>query len=285
MITIKTISEMQAFSSELRENGEKISFVPTMGALHEGHLELVKKAYELACSVVVSIFVNPAQFGKNEDFSRYPRDLDGDMKKIGQAWIDAGAGKEPVIFFPQADEIYPKGYETYVSLERLSEHLCGLTRHGHFRGVATVVLKLFNIVQPHFAVFGEKDFQQIQVIKKMVRDLNVPVEIIPYPTVREPDGLAMSSRNQYLTPDERKRAAVIYAQLKKAGERLLGEKSSIEAIVKSCILEIESVGGIVEYFEVCDKETLKSLEEFKGGAVIAVAARFGATRLIDNIIV
>ncbi|MBM4388943.1 MAG: pantoate--beta-alanine ligase, partial [Deltaproteobacteria bacterium] len=269
----------------LRENGEKISFVPTMGALHEGHLELVKKAYELACSVVVSIFVNPAQFGKNEDFSRYPRDLDGDMKKIGQAWIDAGAGKEPVIFFPQADEIYPKGYETYVSLERLSEHLCGLTRHGHFRGVATVVLKLFNIVQPHFAVFGEKDFQQIQVIKKMVRDLNVPVEIIPYPTVREPDGLAMSSRNQYLTPDERKRAAVIYAQLKKAGERLLGEKSSIEAIVKSCILEIESVGGIVEYFEVCDKETLKSLEEFKGGAVIAVAARFGATRLIDNIIV
>ncbi|MDD5245388.1 MAG: pantoate--beta-alanine ligase, partial [Syntrophorhabdaceae bacterium] len=195
MKTITTVKEMQAVSDQLRKD-KKIAFVPTMGYLHEGHLALVRKARELGDIVAASIFVNPTQFGPKEDLAKYPRNFDRDAQLLDREKTD-------IIFYPDAREMYPEGYSTYIEVRKLQDHLCGKTRAGHFTGVATVVAKLFNIVKPHFAIFGQKDYQQLKVIERMVRDLNMDIEIVPYPTVRESDGLAMSSRNTYLSPEER----------------------------------------------------------------------------------
>ena len=211
MQVVRQIREMQKISDKLRKEGKRIGFVPTMGYLHEGHISLVRKARELSDSVVVSIFVNPTQFGPGEDFQRYPRDEEGDKAKLDKADVE-------FLFIPEAKEMYPTGYQTYVEVIEVSKGLCSDFRPGHFRGVATVVSKLFNIVKPHVAVFGEKDFQQFLVIKRMAEDLNFDIEIIPGTLIREEDGIAMSSRNAYLSPEDRKKARVLYRSLVKAKE-------------------------------------------------------------------
>lgn len=277
MNIVNTVSEMQKLSDEMRKT-KRIGFVPTMGYLHEGHLSLVKKAKELSDITVVSIFVNPIQFGPQEDLAKYPRDFDRDAKLLEKEKTD-------IIFYPDAKEMYPGAFSTYVEVKKLEDHLCGKRRPGHFVGVATVVTKLFNIVKPHLAVFGQKDFQQLVVIEKMVRDLNMGIEIIGHPTVREKDGLAMSSRNTYLNDSERDRALLINASLKKA-EKLFREGERDTATLKK---EVEGVlhqkeGINVEYINVCDTDTLEELAAAKNKAVLAIACRIGKTRLIDNTI-
>lgn len=277
MRTIRTVSEMQATANEIRKD-RRIAFVPTMGYLHEGHLALVRKARELADVVVVSIFVNPIQFGPKEDLARYPRDFDRDAALLEKERTD-------IIFYPDDGEMYKKDFTTYVEVRGLEDHLCGKTRVGHFTGVATVVAKLFNIVKPHYAVFGQKDYQQLTVIERMVRDLNMDVEIVPYPTVREPDRLAMSSRNTYLNDTERKKALLISVSLRKAEEMVrLGERNA-ETIRKAVEDILHQEDGIeVEYINICDTGTLEDVAAVAGRAVIAVACRIGRTRLIDNTI-
>ena len=268
---------MQILADEIRKD-RRIGFVPTMGYLHEGHLALVRKAREMSDVVVVSIFVNPIQFGPSEDLSRYPRDFDRDAALLEKEKTD-------IIFFPEASDVYPEGYSTYVEVKGLEDYLCGKTRVGHFTGVATVVNKLFNIVKPHYAVFGQKDFQQLRIIEKMVRDLNMDLEVIPHPTVREKDGLAMSSRNTYLSPEEREKALLISASLKRA-ETLVkeGEKSAaaVRAAVEGVLRSREGVE--VEYISIAHAETLSEVESIEGRALLAIACRVGKTRLIDNTI-
>jgi pantoate--beta-alanine ligase len=277
MKIIRTVSEMQAASDELRKD-RRIAFVPTMGYLHEGHLALVRKARELADVVVVSIFVNPIQFGPTEDLARYPRDFDRDAALLEKERTD-------IIFYPNDGEMYEDGFTTYVEVKKLEDHLCGKTRVGHFTGVATVVAKLFNIVKPHYAVFGQKDYQQLTVIERMVRDLNMDVEIVPYPTVREPDGLAMSSRNTYLIDMERKKARLISASLRKAEEMLRSGERNADTIRRAVEDILHQEDGIdVEYINICDTGTLEDVAVVAGKAVIAVACRIGRTRLIDNTI-
>lgn len=280
MKVLKTIKEMQEYSRSLILEGKRIGFVPTMGALHEGHLSLVRQARKENDIVVVSIFVNPIQFGPQEDFARYPRDLEGDSEKLKKESVD-------VLFYPDMKDMYPKGYRTYVEVEGLSGRLCGAFRPGHFRGVATVVTKLFNIVKPHRAYFGLKDYQQTVIIKKMVQDLNMDIEIITCPTVREPDGLAMSSRNLYLKPDERKAATVIYRTLLEA-EKLIREFRAPEE-VKTIMLEnlqSEPLVSSIDYAGLYDTETLEEIKDYSGKkeVLIAIALRIGNTRLIDNIV-
>jgi len=277
MRTIRTVSEMQATSDELRKD-RRIAFVPTMGYLHEGHLALVRKARELADVVVVSIFVNPIQFGPKEDLARYPRDFDRDAALLEKERTD-------IIFYPDDGEMYKEGFTTYVEVRKLEDHLCGKTRAGHFTGVATVVAKLFNIVKPHYAVFGQKDYQQLMVIERMVRDLNMDVEIVPYPTVREPDGLAMSSRNTYLSDIERKKARLISASLRKADEMVRSGERNTNTIRKAVDDVLHQEDGIdIEYINICDTGTLDDVPVIAGRAVLAVACRIGKTRLIDNTI-
>jgi len=277
MKIIRTVSEMQAASDELRKD-RRIAFVPTMGYLHEGHLALVRKARELADVVVVSIFVNPIQFGPTEDLARYPRDFDRDAALLEKERTD-------IIFYPNDGEMYEDGFTTYVEVKKLEDHLCGKTRVGHFTGVATVVAKLFNIVKPHYAIFGQKDYQQLTVIERMVRDLNMDVEIVPYPTVREPDGLAMSSRNTYLSDMERKKARLISASLRKAEEMVRSSERNADTIRRAVEDILHQEDGIdVEYINICDTGTLEDVAVVAGKAVIAVACRIGRTRLIDNTI-
>lgn len=277
MKTVTIVKEMQALSDELRKD-KKIGFVPTMGYLHEGHLALVRKARELADIVVVSIFINPIQFGPQEDLARYPRDFERDAKLLEQEKTD-------IIFFPEAKEMYPKGYNTYIQVKDLQNHLCGLSRVGHFVGVATVVAKLFNIVKPHFAVFGQKDYQQLKVIERMVTDLNMDLEIVGYPTVREKDGLAMSSRNTYLSPDERERALLIYGAMTKV-ESLFKSGVRHAAVLKEEGKRIlTSRDGVdVEYINITDADTLEDVEQIQDKALLAIACKVGKTRLIDNVI-
>jgi pantoate--beta-alanine ligase len=275
MRTITTVKEMQDVSNELRKD-KKIAFVPTMGYLHEGHLALVKKSRELGDIVVASIFINPTQFGPNEDLAKYPRDFDRDAILLEQEKTD-------IIFFPDSKEIYPKGYSTYVQVRDLQNHLCGKSRAGHFVGVATVVAKLFNIVKPHFAVFGQKDYQQLKVIERMVQDLNMDIEIIGFPTVREQDGLAMSSRNTYLSQDERSRALLISASLAEA-ERLFRNGTREAALIQR---EVERVlkskeGVDIEYVSITDPDTLEDVKQIKDKVLVAIACHVGKTRLIDN---
>jgi pantoate--beta-alanine ligase len=276
MRIIENISEMREWSEAERRAGQRIAFVPTMGFLHHGHLCLVRDAKARGDRLVVSIFVNPTQFGPGDDFSGYPRDFERDCELLE----GAGVG---VLFHPSVADMYPPGAQTRVDVERLSLPLCGAFRPGHFRGVATVVAKLFNIVLPHVAVFGEKDYQQLHVIRRLVRDLSMGVEIIAHPIVREPDGLAMSSRNAYLTEAERAAAVCLSRALCKA-ERLFkrGERSA-HALVHSALTELEKEPLVrVEYVKLCDAETLDEIEVIDDAAVLALAARIGKARLIDN---
>ena len=279
MQVVRQIREMQKISDQLRQVGKKIGFVPTMGYLHDGHLSLVKKAKGLCDVVVVSIFVNPTQFGPGEDFKRYPRDEEGDGAKLEGEAVD-------FLFIPEAGDMYPSGYQTYVDVTEVSKGLCGDFRPGHFRGVATIVAKLFNIVKPDVAIFGEKDYQQLLVIKRMVEDLNFDIKIIPGVLIREEDGIAMSSRNTYLSPDERKRALILYRSLLKGKDLFQSGERRASALVRAVKESIASVDGVsLQYVEVRDAETLEKIETVSKPAVIALAAIVGSVRLIDNIII
>jgi pantoate--beta-alanine ligase len=274
---IRTPEEMQARASEWRRAGKRIAFVPTMGYLHRGHVSLLEAARQRGDVLVLSIFVNPTQFGPKEDLSRYPRDLDGDLDKARGAGVD-------VAFVPEPAAMYPDGYQTYVQVRELEQGLCGGSRPGHFIGVATVVLKLFNLVQPHVALFGEKDFQQLQVLKRMARDLNVSVEIIGMPIIREADGLALSSRNAYLNPDERLRALALSRALGAARESFEEGERDAARLVDCARATLHLTPGVrLDYLELRDAESLHELHgRLTRPAVMAVAAFVGSTRLIDN---
>lgn len=277
MKIIRTVSEMQRTADELRKS-KTISFVPTMGYLHEGHLVLVRAAKKLADVVVVSIFVNPIQFGPSEDLSRYPRDFERDSKLLEQEKTD-------IIFYPNDGEMYESHFSTYVEVKKLEDHLCGKTRVGHFTGVATVVTKLFNIVKPHYAIFGQKDYQQLTVIERMVTDLNQDVKIIAHPTIRESDGLAMSSRNTYLSHEERRKALSISASLRQAEEMFrsgIRDAGAIKRAVNDILIKEDGIN--VEYIDICDAMTLEDIASLEKKAVLAIACRIGKTRLIDNTI-
>jgi pantoate--beta-alanine ligase len=278
MQVVRGIKEMQMISERLRKKGKRIGFVPTMGYLHDGHLSLVKKAKDLCDSVVVSIFVNPTQFCPGEDFQRYPRDEEGDKAKLDAEGVD-------FLFIPEAIEMYPSAHQTSVDVTEVSKGLCRDFRPGHFRGVATVVSKLFNIVKPHVAVFGEKDYQQLLVVKRMVEDLNFDIDIIPGVLVREEDGIAMSSRNTYLSPENRKKARVLYQSLMKAKVLFDAGEKRIPSLLESIEKTIKSVNGVsLQYVEIRDAETLEKIDRVNRAAVIAVAAIVGPVRLIDNIV-
>lgn len=280
MRIVRTISEMRGISAAARCDGKVIGLVPTMGALHAGHIELALKA-RLECGIVImSIFVNPIQFGPNEDYKAYPRTLEADADKAQAAGVD-------YIFAPSAQEMYPREPLTHVDVDKLTEHLCGASRPGHFRGVATVVAKLFNITRPDRAYFGMKDAQQLRVIRRMNEDLDFGIEIVPVPIVREDDGLAMSSRNAYLSPMDRERAVVLSRSLKLAQQMVKnGETSSAaikDAIGKLILSEVP--GAKVDYIEVVDDDTVQPVSNIGGPVLIALAVKFGSTRLIDNITV
>jgi pantoate--beta-alanine ligase len=278
MKIIRDIKEMQRAADALRLAGKKIGFVPTMGYLHDAHLQLVRKVAGLSDAVVVSIFVNPTQFVPGEDFDRYPRDEEGDRAKL------EGEGVH-ILFVPDPAQMYPRGYQTYLDVTEISKGLCGDFRPGHFRGVATVVAKLFNIVKPHLAILGDKDYQQLLVIKQMVQDLAFDVEIVPGELVREEDGIAMSSRNVYLSRKERKEARVLYRSLEKGRELYDSGEREVSRIREAVRDVIASEGGVsLQYVEVRDAGTLEERDRIAGPAVIAVAAVVGPSRLIDNII-
>ena len=279
MQIISSPLEMQQKMRALKDSGKRIAFVPTMGALHEGHLKLLDDGRKRGDVLVLSIYVNPTQFGPKEDLSRYPRDLAGDIEKARTSGVD-------YIFTPTDKDIYPEGYQTFVSVRGVSEGLCGASRPGHFDGVATVVLKLFNIVMPDVAIFGLKDYQQYLVIKTMVRDLAMPVEIVGHPIVREADGLAMSSRNVYLSPDEHKAALSLNQSLKLAQEMIAGSEKNVEKI-KAAITEkiLSAKLPKIDYVEIRDAETLEPTSTIDNPAVIALAAFVGKTRLIDNAVI
>jgi len=278
MKTAQTIQEARELCRAHRARQARIGLVPTMGALHEGHLALVRAARGKADVVVVSIFVNPTQFGPNEDFAKYPRSFERDSELLERAGVD-------IVFAPSADEMYPSEGATWVEVQGLSDRLCGKSRPGHFRGVATVVSKLFHIVEPDVAFFGQKDAAQVAIIRRMVRDLNLPVAIEVCPTVREPDGLAMSSRNAYLGPAERKSALVLYRSLIRAKTMFdAGERSS-EKLLAAAKEQFAGEPRVrLDYFEIVDPETLESQSVITQGALAAVAAFVGTTRLIDNIL-
>jgi len=279
MQTIESVRVIQSLTRELRERGQIIGLVPTMGALHEGHLSLIRLAAERADSVVVSIFVNPAQFGPSEDFAKYPRDLGRDLALCS----DAGAD---IVFVPPVEEIYPKGYSTYVVEEFVSKPLEGVSRPSHFRGVTTVVAKLFNIVGPDFAVFGQKDAQQVAVLKKMVVDLHLPVEVVVGETVRESDGLAMSSRNRYLSTIQRADSLTIYRALIKAREMVAsGELRADRLIAEATHLLGQQRRIRIIYVAVAARETMEPVREvIPGRTIIAIAAWVDEVRLIDNLV-
>ena len=279
MEVIESISKMKNLVKDWKRQGLSIGFVPTMGYLHEGHLALVRRVKELSDRVVVSIFVNPIQFAPGEDYQRYPRDLERDKALLEKEGVD-------VLFSPKAQEMYPPGFQTYVEVKELSSGLCGRYRAGHFVGVATVVLKLFNIVQPDIAVFGEKDYQQLKVIQRMVQDLNLDVKIISHPTVREEDGLAMSSSNTYLSPEERMSAFALYKALNLA-EELINQGERRVATLKDKLKEfIESYPYTkVQYIEFVHPETLKEVERVDEPTLLALAVFVGKARLIDNKII
>jgi pantoate--beta-alanine ligase len=275
---IKDSKEMQAHSEKIRLAGKRISLVPTMGFLHEGHLSLIREGRRHGDEVVVSIFVNPAQFGPGEDYEAYPRSFEHDCSRVDQA----GAS---VVFGPNAGDLYGENYQTYVTLERLPQHLCGLSRPTHFRGVATVVSKLFNIVKPHAAVFGQKDFQQLLVIRRMVKDLNFDVEIIGAPIVREHDGLAMSSRNTYLTDNQRHQAVCLHNALKKASQMVRDGITDARILIESARQLIRSQpDAVIDYIAVCDPDTLEEMSVVDRPALMALAVKVGMPRLIDNMI-
>ncbi|MHC1727057.1 MAG: pantoate--beta-alanine ligase [Syntrophobacteraceae bacterium] len=276
MRIIEKIAEMQRLADTWRGRGERIALVPTMGFLHKGHLDLLRNARELGKKVVISIFVNPTQFAPHEDFDSYPRDLDRDLKLAGEAGVD-------MAFVPQRAEMYPEGFQTYVNVMEVTRNLCGQSRPIFFQGVATVVSKLFHAVKPHFAVFGEKDFQQLVTIRRMVRDMNMDVTIVGHPIVREEDGLAMSSRNAYLQPDERPVALRLNRSLKEAQALVDAGERSAEVVLKTISQYLTAGGGArIDYVKLCNPETIEDIERIDGPTLLALAAWVGKTRLIDN---
>jgi pantoate--beta-alanine ligase len=277
--TIRTIAWMKEVARKARAEGRIIGFVPTMGALHAGHTALVHRAKQECSPVIASIFVNPKQFGPKEDFAKYPRTLEADSEKFAAAGVDA-------LFLPQNPEIYPSGFRTYVTVEGLSDRLEGRSRPGHFRGVATVVMKLLEIVQPHFAYFGRKDAQQVGIISQMARDLNLDTEIVVCPIVREPDGLALSSRNAYLNAGERRAATVLHRALEAARAELIAgvrDALQLQAAVRQ-VLEAEPQ-AVVDYAEVVDVDGFEPVNRIARPCYILLAAFIGKTRLIDNLYV
>jgi len=270
---------MRAASRAALRAGKRVGLVPTMGALHEGHLSLVRAAQVSSDVIAVSIFVNPTQFGPNEDLAKYPRSFERDCQMLEREKVD-------VVFAPSVEEMYPMGAVTWVTVEGLSEKLDGKSRPGHFRGVTTVVLKLFHIVEPDRAFFGQKDAAQVAVIRRMVRDLNLPVEIVVCPIVREPDGLAMSSRNAYLSPEERKRALVLRRSLERVRKLVDAGQTDAAQLVAAGREEFgREIDVRLDYFEIVNPETLDPVPDISGGALLAVAAYVGTTRLIDNMLV
>ena len=278
MLILTSAAEVTALSKEAHRAGKRVGFVPTMGALHEGHLSLVRTARAQSDVVIASVFVNPRQFGPNEDFSKYPRDPEKDAAMLATEKTD-------YLFLPSVEEMYPPGATSWVTEEGLSEKLDGRSRPGHFRGVTTVVAKLFNIVQPDFAFFGQKDAAQVAIVNKMVSDLNFDVRIVVCPIVREADGLAMSSRNAYLNPELRKQALVLYRSLMRVqtlADR--GENNASRLKVAGEQVMAEEPAAKLDYFEIVNRDTLDPVADISGGALVAVAAYLGSTRLIDNIV-
>jgi len=275
---IESVAEMREFIAQVRQQGKKVGFVPTMGALHEGHLALMEEAKSSSDTVVASIFVNPTQFGPNEDYDAYPRIWKSDIDACQKIGVD-------VVFRPHVADMYPQGWGTWVSVDNITEKLCGQTRPGHFRGVATVVTKLFNIVQPDRAFFGQKDAQQVVVLMKMVRDLNMNVEIIMVPIVRDPDGLAKSSRNIYLTPEQRTAALVLSRSLLSAQQMVIQGQRGCRLICSEVQDKIaEEPLAAVEYVQMYSFPDLQEITTVRDKVLLAVAVRFGTTRLIDNMI-
>jgi pantoate--beta-alanine ligase len=275
---MKEVVELVELKKERALLKDPVGFVPTMGYLHNGHISLVKQAKETCASVVASIFVNPAQFGPNEDLNAYPRDIPGDLKKLEIAGVD-------LVWLPTPEIVYPKDFNTWVNVEGVSEPLEGAMRPGHFRGVATVVAKLFNVVQPQKAYFGQKDAQQVAVLKQMTRDLDFPIEIVVGPTVRDPDGLAMSSRNSYLDPQQRKAATILYRALNAAQAAYSAGERSGQALrdLMQKTIEGEPLARM-QYISCADRDTLRELDMIEKGALLSMAVYVGKTRLIDNLI-
>ncbi|HUK24202.1 MAG TPA: pantoate--beta-alanine ligase [Terriglobales bacterium] len=278
METIVALEAMRSACRARRKTGSRLGLVPTMGALHEGHLSLVRAARAQCEAVAVSIFVNPTQFGPNEDFGTYPRSFERDCGFLEKAGVD-------YVFAPSVAEMYPPGTISYVIVEGMSEKLCGRSRPGHFRGVTTVVAKLFNIVEPDVAFFGQKDAAQVAILRRMVRDLNFAVEIAVCPIVREADGLAMSSRNAYLTPQQRRSALVLYRSLSRVRELFDGGERQAARLMAAATAEFSAEPSVrLDYFEIVDPETLDPLLQVNQPALVAVAAFVGNTRLIDNLV-
>lgn len=276
---IRTVREMHRIADRMRGDGFRIGLVPTMGSLHPGHSSLIRMVDRVADRTVVSVFVNPAQFGPQEDFDTYPRDFERD-----RAVVRAQGGD--LIYAPSVEEMYPQGYATYLEVERLTDHLCGASRPGHFRGVATVVTKLFAAVKPHVAVFGQKDAQQAGVVRRLTRDLNLDVEILIAPTVREADGLAKSSRNRNLSPRHRRRAAVIYMALQEGRDLVLAGEKRACAVIDAMDRRVRrKPGAEIDYIAAVDARDFRPLDVIEGRVLLAAAVRFGQSRLIDNIVV
>jgi pantoate--beta-alanine ligase len=279
LIVARTVAELRQALREARRGGKTVGLVPTMGALHSGHLRLIEAARAQNEFVVVSIFVNPTQFGPNEDLTRYPRPIQSDLEACQKALVD-------LVFHPEPAEVYPPGYRTYAEVTELQDVLEGASRPGHFRGVCTVVLKLFHLVQPNRAYFGQKDAQQARIIQQMVQDLNVPVELCVLPIVREPDGLALSSRNRYLDAEQRRYATVLFQALRAAGDRAQGGERDSAVLRQLLVDRIRATpGAVLDYAVVVDSKTLEPVHHVQGEVLLAVAVRFGTTRLIDNLLI
>jgi pantoate--beta-alanine ligase len=278
MEVIQTIKEMKELASQNRGTGKIIAFVPTMGCFHEGHLSLMREGRRRGDLLVVSLFVNPTQFSPNEDFKNYPRDFERDRKMAEEVGVD-------IFFTPETEEMYPPDHQTIVRVEKVTQNLCGRSRPTHFQGVTTVVLMLFEIVMPHVAIFGEKDYQQLVTIQQMVKNLHKSVEVVGMPTIRESDGLAMSSRNTYLQPEEREAALSLYRSLQKARELLQKGERKADQILQEVkgILQSEPLVRI-DYIQICDAHTLRDVNQIEGDVVVALAAHLGKTRLIDNLV-
>ncbi len=276
MRSVKSIREMRDWSEEQRIQKKRIALVPTMGFLHEGHLELVREGRRRGDLLVVSIFVNPTQFAPNEDFNNYPRDFEQDRQILAGEDVD-------ILFHPSESEMYPAGYQTNVEVDQLSQFLCGAERPGHFRGVATVLVKLFNIVRPHVAVFGKKDYQQFLVVRRLVEDLNFDVEVVGFPTVREDDGLAISSRNHYLSEQERTAARCLRRALGRAEALVQQGERDGKGILREVKAEIANEPlARLEYVQLCDPENLEAIETIQDKALLALSVRIGKARLIDH---
>jgi pantoate--beta-alanine ligase len=278
MKILSDFSKMQRQAEKYRKIGQIIGLVPTMGMLHKGHLSLIRIMRAKCDILVVSIFVNPTQFGPNEDYDEYPRDLSRDVDLCRKEKVD-------IIFQPSRDQMYPDSYHTFVNVEKISEIMCGTSRPGHFQGVTTIVTKLFNITKPHLTIFGEKDYQQLQVIKQLVRDLNIDIKILSAPIVREFDGLALSSRNKYLREKERKNALVLYQSLQTAKKMFKEGNRDALKIKKKIVSLFSGIPNIrLDYAEIVDSETLEKVVYISGNVVVALAVYIGKTRLIDNIL-